>query len=222
MQDQELGERNPAAAPDPLERQAMLFQDFRELSAGMPRLERARAGAGPTSLVAGRGQATPAAAALLQREYGLRHVLRDDWAALPVALMPHGEGALLVLRDPGGETLRGSGPRASDTAAFLDLALRLVAAVGAMHAAGVLHRAITPDRLLLASDGRACLTGFGHAVTMSDAEAAPDHGEAAWDEDCFHYMAPELGARMNLRVDARADLYSLGCVLYELLTGRLP
>ena len=76
MQDQELGTRDSAAASDPPEGPAhppeMRFQDFRELSGGMPRLERARAGAGPTSLVAGRGQATPAAAASLQREYGLR------------------------------------------------------------------------------------------------------------------------------------------------------
>lgn len=230
QQHQELSgpEEADAAVPDaPVVAQhgasSVRYRDFRELGAGTPRLERARAHGVASSLVAGRGQTTPATAALLQREYALRHMLRDEWAAVPVALVPHGESFLLILKDPGGEPLRRGGAPCSDVGAFLALALRLATAVGAMHEAGVLHRALTPDRMLLGEDGRACLTGFGQAAAIGDADSkAAGDDQLSWDEDSFNYMAPELGARMNLRVDARADLYALGCILYELMTGRLP
>ena len=230
QQHQELGGQEEAEAvlPDaPFAAQhgasSVRYRDFRELGTGTPRLERARAHGATSSLVAGRGQATPATAALLQREYALRHALRDEWAAVPVALVPHGESFLLILKDPGGEPLRRSAAPCTDVGAFLALALRLTAAVGAMHADGVLHRALTPERMLLGEDGRACLTGFGRAAAVGDPDnKATGDDQLSWDEDSFNYMAPELGARMNLRVDARADLYALGCILYELMTGRLP
>ncbi|WP_354327095.1 trifunctional serine/threonine-protein kinase/ATP-binding protein/sensor histidine kinase [Variovorax atrisoli] len=200
----------------------MRYRDFRELGAGTPRLERARAHGTASSLVAGRGQTTPATAELLQREYSLRHALRDEWAAVPVALVPHGESFLLILKDPGGEPLRPGAASCADAGKFIALALRLAAAVGAMHAAGVLHRALTPERLLLGEDGRVWLTGFGRAATVGNGDKAPGDDHLSWDEDSFNYMAPELGARMNLRVDARADLYALGCIFYQLMTGRHP
>ena len=198
------------------------YRDFRELGAGTPRLERARAHGVASSLVAGRGQTTPATAALLQREYSLRHVLRDEWAAVPVALVPHGESFLLILKDPGGGPLPRTGPPCAGGGAFGALPRRLTAPLGAMHAAGVLHRALTPDRMLLCEDGRACLTGFGQAATFGGEDKVAGDDQLSWDEDSFNYMAPELGARMNLRVDARADLYALGCIFYESMTGRLP
>ncbi|QSI32411.1 AAA family ATPase [Variovorax sp. RKNM96] len=227
MQHQELIGQEPAASPEARVvaehgAPARRYRDFRELSTGTPRLDRALGHGAAASLVAGRGQTAPATAALLQREYEFRHALGDEWAAVPVSLVPHGDGFLLILKDPGGETLRRSPAPGADAGAFLALALRLTAAVGAMHAAGVLHRALTPDRILLGDDGRARLTGFGHAVTVSGEDRATNDDQLAWDEDSFNYMAPELGARMNLRVDARADLYALGCILYELLAGRLP
>ncbi|MBB3639497.1 trifunctional serine/threonine-protein kinase/ATP-binding protein/sensor histidine kinase [Variovorax atrisoli] len=229
MQHQELaGQEEPEAVlPDaPVVAQhgasSVRYRDFRELGAGTPRLERARAHGTASSLVAGRGQSTPAIAALLQREYSLRHVLRDEWAAVPIALVPHGESFLLILKDSGGEPLlRGAAP-CTDAHTFVAIALRLTAAVGAMHAAGVQHRALTPGRMLLGEDGRVCLTGFGQAVTVEDEDKSAGDDQLSWDEDSFNYMAPELGARMNLRVDARADLYALGCIFYELMTGRLP
>lgn len=229
IQHQELARQEEPAAvfPDaPVVAQhgtsSVRYRDFRELGAGTPRLERARAHGTASSLVAGRGQTTPATAELLQREYSLRHALRDEWAAVPVALVPHGESFLLILKDPGGEPLRPGAASCADAGKFIALALRLAAAVGAMHAAGVLHRALTPERLLLGEDGRVWLTGFGRAATVGNGDKAPGDDHLSWDEDSFNYMAPELGARMNLRVDARADLYALGCIFYQLMTGRHP
>ena len=90
-----------------------------------------------------------------------------------------------------------------------------------MHAAGIVHRALAPHRFLVDDDDRAFLTGFGYAIGPDVTEPLCDTG-LEWDDADFVYTAPELGTRMNLRVDARADLYSLGCILYEQLTGVPP
>jgi predicted ATPase/signal transduction histidine kinase len=196
-------------------------RSFIDLSNGMPRLQRAIAEGAPSVLVAGRGNGTPAALAALQREYALRAVLHGGWSAVPQALLAHGDGALLVLADPGGEPLRCGEARPQGSAEFLRLAIGLAAAVGSMHAAGLVHRALMPSRFLVNGESRAFLTGFGFATRDGEDCGLPD-AELEWNEGSFIYMAPELGARMNVRVDARADLYSLGCILYQLLVDVAP
>jgi predicted ATPase/C4-dicarboxylate-specific signal transduction histidine kinase len=200
----------------------LVSRDFRDLGAGTPRLERAGAAGFTSWLVAGRGQVCPATLATLQREYAFRGALHKDWAAVPIALVPHGEGALLALEDPGGELLRQTIHRVRDTEAFIAQALQLTAAVEAMHAAGVMHRALTPDRLLCTPGASAHVTGFGYAARLDASSDNPVDASLAWDDGSFDYMSPELGGRMNIRIDARADLYSLGCILYEMLVGKPP
>ncbi|MEM5370386.1 AAA family ATPase [Paraburkholderia azotifigens] len=196
-----------------------------ELGAGAPRLQRAVASGTAPVLVAGRVNATPAELAALQREYALRDALHEAWCAVPLSMQPHGNGMLLILADPGGEPLRIDMPRAAGLRALkacLARAVGLAAAVGAMHAAGVVHRALTPGSFLVDEAGRAYLTGFGFgSCTCKDTAGLPA-ADFEWSEASFIYMAPELGARMNVRVDERADLYSLGCIFYELLTGVVP
>ncbi|WP_412025902.1 AAA family ATPase [Burkholderia cepacia] len=192
-----------------------------ELCPGPPRLQRAIDDNAPSVLIAGHGAAAPSAVAAMQREYALRAVLRDGWSAVPQAIASHRGGAVLVLADPGGEPLSVAGVSQEGPAAFLRLAIALATTVGAMHAAGVVHRALAPHRFLVDGDGRAFLTGFGHAVCPGAIDPLRD-AELDWDDTNFVYMAPELGARMNTCVDARADLYSLGCILYERLVGVPP
>jgi len=228
-----LRDANPESAPrngsgvpvklDPMVcDHGLMARDFHDLGAAAPRLERAIADGWVSVLVAGRGRTEPTAQATLQREYAFRNALHEDWAALPLALVPHGEGALLVLKDPGGELLRRMDCPVRSIDTFIAVAIRLTAAAAAMHAAGVMHRALTPDRVLLTPDGRARLTGFGFASRIATENDVLPEEHLAWDEISFDYMAPELGGRMNVRVDARADLYSLGCILHELLVGRPP
>jgi serine/threonine protein kinase len=81
----------------------------------------------------------------------------------------------------------------------------LCAGIEAMHAAGLLHRCVKPSGILLAKDGRVKLAGFA---------SSPQTVEAR------DYAAPEL--LVGLDADARSDIYSLGIVGYELLTGRTP
>lgn len=93
------------------------------------------------------------------------------------------------------------------------------------HAQGVLHRDIKPENILLDADGRVKIADFGIAKILGvSGESFPDaftltHTGARVGTP--HYMAPEQ-VESPEAVDHRADIYSLGVVFYELLTGELP
>ncbi|MBB5957975.1 WD40 repeat protein [Saccharothrix tamanrassetensis] len=97
--------------------------------------------------------------------------------------------------------------------------LRQVArALDAAHEGGLVHRDVKPSNILIDGAGKAYLADFGIArETSSDATVLTQSGDliGSWD-----YMAPERLSRAE--VDGRADQYSLACVLFECLTGRLP
>src|SRR5262249_7595581 len=95
------------------------------------------------------------------------------------------------------------------------LAAKLAAAVAHAHARGVVHRDIKPGNVLLGADGEPRLTDFGLAkVGRSDMTATGAVlGTPA-------YMSPEQAAGKTHEVGTPADVYALGAVLYDLLTGR--
>jgi hypothetical protein len=98
---------------------------------------------------------------------------------------------------------------------------QLVAAVDAVHRAGKLHRDVKPANVLVESLGRVVLLDFGIALDLEDAGAPPQRGiDAGRILGTPAYMAPEQGSRDALT--EAADWYSVGCILFEALTGRLP
>lgn len=93
---------------------------------------------------------------------------------------------------------------------------QIAKALSQAHERGIIHRDIKPQNIMLLRDGTIKVADFGIAALESEAEEKPD-GQAIGS---IHYIAPEQ-ARGELP-DARSDIYSLGVLMYEMLTGNVP
>jgi serine/threonine-protein kinase len=96
------------------------------------------------------------------------------------------------------------------------IALEVARGLEAIHAAGTLHRDLKPQNLLIGRQGEVKITDFGLALDLSGTQLTQP-GVAVGTPP---YMSPEQ--LRGERVDTRADLFSFGCVVYEMLTGRPP
>jgi len=103
----------------------------------------------------------------------------------------------------------------------IDVAMELCAGLGALHAASIVHCDIKSDNVLIARDGRVVITDFGIARAIKDADHGSDTALGAAMVGTPAYMAPEQ-VRGHGVVDTRADLYAVGVMLFQLLTGQLP
>ncbi len=137
-----------------------------------------------------------------------------------------GEGAnqvsvpYIVMEFVDGVTLRhmlNSGPRILPERA-LEVIAGVLAALDYAHRHGIVHRDIKPANIMINTNGDAKVMDFGIARAMSDAATSVTATSAVMGT--AQYLSPEQ-ARGEL-VDARSDIYSSGCVLYELLTGVTP
>lgn len=122
---------------------------------------------------------------------------------------------------PGGRSLREliSAGRLPPQVA-LRLVLQIVRAIDYAHEQGVIHRDLKPENILIDPRGHAKVADFGLAG-MRGIDSAIHLTATAVAMGTINYMAPEQ-RRDAKHVDGRADLYSLGVILYELLTGDLP
>ncbi|MEA2811095.1 MAG: hypothetical protein QOJ17_5236, partial [Rhodospirillaceae bacterium] len=163
----------------------------------------------------------PVALERLAHEYELRNELDDAWAARPLEFVREDGRAMLVLEDPGGEPLARLLGLPMEIGVFLRLAIGVATALGKAHQAGLVHKDQKPGNILVnCADGAARLTGFGIATRLPRERQtlAPPETIAG----TLAYMAPEQTGRMNRSIDSRSDLYSLGVVFYQMLTGALP
>ena len=100
------------------------------------------------------------------------------------------------------------------------LAIQVTRALEAAHEAGLVHRDLKPQNLFLTEDGELKLLDFGVAMAVADTADSEKRQKGFAVFGTPEYMAPEQVA--GEPVDARCDLYALGCVLYELVTGSRP
>jgi serine/threonine protein kinase len=99
----------------------------------------------------------------------------------------------------------------------LDYICQVLDALSCAHGQGVIHRDITPANLLITPTGTVKLAGFGLAKSTGDVNLT----QAGRVLGSLHYMSPEQVKGVR-EIDARSDIYSVGIVLYQTITGRLP
>jgi predicted ATPase/signal transduction histidine kinase len=154
-------------------------------------------------------------------ELRLASFLESSWAIVPINLQHTREGSLLICHDTKGEPLKAqSFP--FEVLRFLRFAHSATFALSKLHKNGIVHLDIKPQNFFIheqPTSTEVWISGFSIAKTMEEI--------SAWDADAriqgtISYMAPEQTGKLDVNVDFRTDLYSLGITFYQTLTGILP
>jgi len=140
----------------------------------------------------------PNVARIFRQDFSLGH------AYIAMEYFPCGDLALRMRRPLDGRTAIG----------YLK---QTAAGLGAIHGVGIVHRDLKPDNLMLRQDGSLALADFGVAKQVSMLITDTGDGDIVGTP---YYLSPEQA--LGHTVDARCDLYSLGVMTYEMLTGRKP
>lgn len=156
----------------------------------------------------------------LKNEFSLRNTLSESWALKPLRQAFYQGRYSLIYSSFVYRTLADSLCVPPDTIrTFFNSAAMLCDALGKMHQQGLVHGDIKPSNFFFTDEGTVQLGGFGLASMERDLlqqALLPVSGGT------LAYMSPEHTSRTAHRVSRVSDLYSLGIVLYELLTGKLP
>ncbi len=148
--------------------------------------------------------------ARIARTLDSRHLVRildfgEDRGA-PYLVMEHVEGTDLAQRIA-------AGPMPLEEA--LTIGVQVALALEEAHSKGVVHRDVKPSNIMVDREGQALVADFG----IARSEELPSQTGTGELWGAVHYMAPE---RFDGKSDARSDIYALGVVLYEMLSGRRP
>ena len=139
-----------------------------------------------------------------------------------VAVYDSGEdpAPYIVMELVPGQTLREliKNERVIEPRRALEITAGILAALNYSHTNGIVHRDIKPANIMITKSGEVKVMDFGIARALDDMSATMT---ATWNViGTAQYLSPEQA--MGETADARSDLYSVGCVLYEMLTGKAP
>ncbi|MBA2262726.1 MAG: serine/threonine protein kinase [Solirubrobacterales bacterium] len=146
-------------------------------------------------------------AAGLQHQHVVSIYDRGEWDGTSYIAMEYVDGRTLKQR------IQQEGPL--DPAAAIELAIQILRAARFAHRRGVIHRDIKPHNVMLDEEGRAKVADFGIARA-----GASDMTQTGSIMGTAQYLSPEQAQGHS--VSAQSDLYAVGIVLYEMLTGRVP
>ncbi len=155
-----------------------------------------------------------------RREFAIGQKLNHPAISKAIARVESSDGEFLVLEYVEGNSLRAY---ISDNAPLplneaLSIAEQLAEVLDYLHAHGVFHRDLKPENIIRGSDGKIHIVDFGSALLEGTKRVTWRFGGDAFGTP--DYMAPEQ--IQGKRGDARTDVYALGIILYEMLTGTVP
>jgi serine/threonine protein kinase/serine phosphatase RsbU (regulator of sigma subunit) len=131
------------------------------------------------------------------------------------------EGSFLLMEYVDGQTLDSLIRKKTLTENFsINISKTLAGAIQEAHSVGVIHRDIKPRNILVSESGHVKLIDFGFALDKTNAQDDPCENQNIIGT--FRYSSPEQMGLLKRPVDGRSDLYSLGIVLYECMTGTVP
>ena len=97
----------------------------------------------------------------------------------------------------------------------LDILMKIADAMALSHRRHVIHRDLKPENIMLGAFGEVLVTDWGCAVDLSLRESFPGAGSPPW-------MAPEMALQQHDKVGTRSDIYLLGAILFQIITGKPP
>lgn len=165
---------------------------------------------------------SPERIAWFKREYEIVRNLQIDGATAAYNLEENRRWWVMVLEDFGGVSLRQARIAGTlDLTTFLELAIKITDALGQVHQCSIIHKDINPSNIVYnPTTGTVKIIDFGISTTFLYED--PARYTPGTIQGTLAYVSPEQTGRMNRTIDYRTDFYSLGVLLYELITGILP
>jgi len=156
----------------------------------------------------------------LQNEYDISHDLDFQGVRAALRLGNFEQNPALFLSYVKGENLKVFSQKLS-LSTILELAIQLADKLNYIHQKNIIHKDINPNNIIINNENQeVTLIDFGISSRVSQKQY--HLGNPQYLEGTLRYISPEQTGRVNKVVDYRTDLYSLGIVLYELLTGHVP
>lgn len=157
----------------------------------------------------------------LERDYDISQLLTSASAAKPFALQQSHCGPSLIYADKGFQSLESLAEAGIvDLELALTLGIAVADAVSALHKEHLVHCNLNPGNIWWnATEQEALISDFSCALHPSSQDAVPAFARQLLD---IRYISPECTGRLTRAPDQRSDIYSLGIILFQILTGRVP